>query len=73
MAQPKTLSDFIALLTAVKEQYGDIDVKYSTSGDVEATDEHYEFDDVVMIQNQVKSLVFDDKYYNKNDSYLLFM
>ena len=54
---PQTVSDFIALLTAVKEQYGDIQVRYSRSSSEAASDDcRLEFDDVVVVGG-TKSLI----------------
>jgi hypothetical protein len=54
---PQTVSDFIALLTAVKEQYGDIVVRYA-SDKYEATSEgcRNEFEDILVVGGS-KSLI----------------
>jgi hypothetical protein len=57
---PQTVSDFIALLTAVKEQYGDIVVRYA-SDKYEATSEscRSEFEDILVVGG-IKSLIADN-------------
>jgi len=57
---PQTVSDFIALLTAVKEQYGDIVVRYA-SDKYEAASEgcRNEFKDILVVGGS-KSLISDN-------------
>jgi len=58
---PQTVSDFIALLTAVREEYGDIVVRYA-SDKYEATSEgcRNEFEDILVVGG-CKSLITDNK------------
>jgi hypothetical protein len=58
---PQTISDFIKLLTAVKEQYGDLKVRFVNEHYVQDEDEYSEFEDVV-ITSQPKSLIKDNSY-----------
>lgn len=70
MKTPQTISDFIVLLTAVKEKYGDLKVRTTTSDYMNDNDYYSEFDDVV-ISPRIESLLHDNKY--DNESYLLFI
>jgi len=57
---PQTVSDFIALLTAVKEQYGDIQVRYASSSyDAAFGDCRDEFEDI-LVSGGCKSLITDN-------------
>ena len=66
---PQTISDFIALLTAVKEKYGDLKVRRVYEDYVNDCDEYYEFTDIVV--NSPQSLIYDTN--NNDESYLLFV
>ena len=61
---PKTVSDYIALFTAVKEKYGDIKVMNVGSDYIDDRDEMSdEFCDI-MISSGSKSLIKGDHYLN---------
>ena len=68
---PQSVSDFIALLEAVKDKYGDVQVRYVTERyGFTDTSEYYEWDDFVMV-NPPHSLVKDEN--NEDNTYLLFV
>lgn len=69
-ATPQTISDFIALLTAVKEKYDDLKVRRVYEDYVNDCDEYYEFTDIV-VNNSPQSLIYDEK--KDDESYLLFV
>jgi hypothetical protein len=68
---PQTISDFIKLLTAAKEQYGDLKVRRVHDCDVHNEDEYYEFEDVV-VTAAPKSLIRDNAY-SDSETYFLFV
>lgn len=68
--QPETVSDFITLLQAVKEKYGDVKVRRVTDDYVNDPDEYYHFADV-RISGNSQSLIYDEK--DENETYLLFV
>lgn len=54
---PQNIDDFIALLTAVRTQHGNLDVKWARNTSEAASDEcRYEFEDVVVVGG-TKSLI----------------
>jgi hypothetical protein len=56
-AVPETVEDFIALLTAVKEQYGDIVVRHASDKHEAASEGcRYEFEDILVVGG-CKSLI----------------
>ena len=69
---PETLADFILLLTAAKEKYGNLKVRYVPEdryvGDI---DEYCEFADIV-IAGGVESLVRNNQS-SDNERYFLFV
>ena len=68
---PQIVSDFIALLEAVKDKYGDVQVRYvNEQHQIKDEDEYYEWDDFVMV-NPPHSLIKDDN--NEDNTYLLFV
>jgi len=67
---PQTISDFIALLTAVKEKYGDLKVRRVYEDYVNDCDEYYEFTDIV-VNASPQSLIHDE--HKDDESYLLFV
>ena len=70
---PDNLADFILLLTAAKEKYGNLKVRYAPeSCHVGDTDEYYQFSDVV-IAGGVESLVRSDNCSSDNERYFLFV
>lgn len=68
-SQPETVQDFIDLLTAVKEKFGNLKVRRCNYDDVNLTEEYYRFQDIVVNQNP-QSLIHSN---NDNDSYLVFV
>jgi len=69
---PETLADFILLLTAAKEKYGNLKVRYVfESGNVGDSDEYNEFEDIV-IAGGVESLVRSNQS-SDNERYFLFV
>ena len=69
---PKTLADFILLLTAAKEKYGNLKVRYvSDSCCTNDSDEYSEFEDIV-ITGGVESLVRSNQS-SDNERYFLFV
>jgi hypothetical protein len=69
---PDNLADFILLLTAAKEKYGNLKVRYvPESVCVGDSDEYREFDDI-MIAGGVESLVRNNQS-SDNERYFLFV
>ena len=69
---PKTLADFILLLTAAKEKYGNLKVRYILDSDyVNDSDEYSEFEDIV-IAGGAESLVRSNQS-SDNERYFLFV
>jgi hypothetical protein len=69
---PETLADFILLLTAAKEKYGNLKVRYvPDSNYINNSDEYLEFDDFV-IAGGVESLVRSNQS-SDNERYFLFV
>lgn len=68
---PQTISDFIKLLTAAKEQYGDLKVRRVNDCEVHNEEEYYDFEDVV-VTSQPKSLIRDNAF-NDTETYFLFV
>ena len=69
-ATPQTISDYIALLTAVKEKYGDLKVRLAEEVLKSAPEEYTDFVDIsVYIPPQ--SLIHDTN--NNDESYFLFV
>ena len=69
---PETLADFILLLTAAKEKYGNLKVRYiPESYNVNDSDEYYQFEDIV-IAGGVESLVRSNQS-SDNERYFLFV
>lgn len=69
---PDTLADFILLLTAAKEKYGNLKVRFiSESNCVGDSDEYFQFEDVV-IAGGVESLVRNNQSSN-DERYFLFV
>lgn len=69
---PETLADFILLLTAAKEKYGNLKVRYTPdSGYGTDSDEYYQFADIV-IAGGAKSLVRNNQS-SDNERYFLFV
>jgi hypothetical protein len=70
---PDNLADFILLLTAAKEKYGNLKVRYAPeSSCVGDSDEYTMFSDVV-IAGGVESLVRTNTYSSDNERYFLFV
>lgn len=69
---PETLADFILLLTAAKEKYGNLKVRYTTDGGcIGDSDEYCQFEDIV-IAGGVESLVRSNQS-SDNERYFLFV
>jgi hypothetical protein len=69
---PDNLADFILLLTAAKEKYGNLKVRYlPEDGYVGDSDEYYQFADIVIVGG-VESLVCLNKS-SDNERYFLFV
>lgn len=69
---PDNLADFILLLTAAKEKYGNLKVRYTPEdGYVGDSDEYCEFEDIV-IAGGAKSLVRNNQS-SDNERYFLFV
>ena len=69
---PDNLADFILLLTAAKEKYGNLKVRYvPDSNYVNNSDEYHEFEDIV-IAGGVESLVRSNQS-SDNERYFLFV
>ena len=68
-AQPETVQDFIDLLTAVKEKYGNIKVRRCNDDYTHDTDGYYHFEDIMVNQNP-QSLIRSN---SNTDSYLVFV
>ena len=68
---PQSVSDFIALLEAVKDKYGDVQVRRVNERHyVRDENEYYEWDDFVVVSPS-KFLINDDN--NDVDTYPLFV
>ena len=69
---PDNLADFILLLTAAKEKYGNLKVRYvSESYSVNDSDEYYVFNDIV-ITGGTESLVRSNQS-SDDERYFLFV
>lgn len=66
---PQTISDYIALLTAVKEKYGDLKVALAEEALKNTPDDYTNFEDIVVYASP-QSLIRDN--YNE-ESYLVFV
>jgi hypothetical protein len=58
--QPKTVQDYIDLLVAVKEKYGNLEVQCASDISGAMGDDTFSFYDVV-VANRVQSLTRDDR------------
>lgn len=68
-SHPETVDDYITLLTAVKEKYGNLKVRRCNDGDVSDSDEYCHFEDIVVNQES-QSLIHSG---NNTESYLVFV
>jgi hypothetical protein len=69
MKTPQTVDDYILLLQAVKEKYGNLQVRRAFDENVNDPDEYYDFEDI-MVTSPPQSLLRDN---NADESYLLFV
>lgn len=69
MRTPQTVDDYIALLQAVKEKYGNLRVHSVSDGNVGDEGAYYDFDDI-MVTSPPQSLIRDN---DVSESYLLFV
>jgi len=68
-SEPETVQDFIDLLTAVKEKYGNLKVRRCNCDNTHITEEYYHFEDIMVNQNP-QSLILSNI---NTDSYLVFV
>ena len=69
MRTPQTVDDYITLLQAVKEKYGNLRVHSVSDGNVGLECEYYDFEDI-RVSLATQSLIRDN---DVSESYLLFV
>lgn len=69
MKTPQTVDDYILLLQAVKEKYGNLQVRRVFEENVNDSDDYYDFEDI-MVASPPQSLLRDN---DASESYLLFV